>query len=181
MVRCEKLKGEWDDEIKRAGLESLVPEELEKHLTLNSTRLETFEFLCSEVMKFVEEKFGHTGSPKLVQLLRASQSRRRPTSQTTMQGTRVPGHHGPLLFSCRTHRARSCSPSWTCSRHDGGSQRGGKGAGYMRLGGGRTLASMETEEGDLPHRWRTVDPDAKKLSSSVDPSVPHHQSVRLRT
>ena len=28
VVRCEKLKGEWDDEIKRAGLESLVPEEL---------------------------------------------------------------------------------------------------------------------------------------------------------
>ena len=52
MVRYEKLKGKWDDEIKRAGPESLVPEELEKHLTLNSTRLETFEDL------YVEEKSG---------------------------------------------------------------------------------------------------------------------------
>ena len=32
--------------------------------------------------------------PKLVQLLRASQSRRRSTSQTTLQRTRVPDHHG---------------------------------------------------------------------------------------
>ena len=42
--------------------------------------------------------------PKLVQVLRASQSRRRSTSQTTIQGSRVPGHHGRLLFSCRTHQ-----------------------------------------------------------------------------
>ena len=32
MVRYEKMKGKIKDEIKRAGLESLVPEELEKHL-----------------------------------------------------------------------------------------------------------------------------------------------------
>ena len=32
----KKLKGKWDDEIKLAGLEALVPEELEKHLLLNS-------------------------------------------------------------------------------------------------------------------------------------------------
>ena len=32
VVRCEKLNGKLDDEIKRAGLESLLPEELEKHL-----------------------------------------------------------------------------------------------------------------------------------------------------
>ena len=31
-VRYEKLKGKLDDEIKLAGLESLVPEELEKRL-----------------------------------------------------------------------------------------------------------------------------------------------------
>ena len=40
MSRYEKkLKDKLDDEIKLAGLESLVPEELEKHLILNSTSL----------------------------------------------------------------------------------------------------------------------------------------------
>ena len=37
--RWEKLKDKLDDEIKLAGLESLVPEELEKHLIFNSNRL----------------------------------------------------------------------------------------------------------------------------------------------
>ena len=35
----KKMKDKLDDEIKRAGLESLVPEELETHLILNSNRL----------------------------------------------------------------------------------------------------------------------------------------------
>ena len=55
--RYEKLKGKMDDEIKRAGLESLVPEELEKHLIFNSTRLRTFEDARSEIVTYVEEKF----------------------------------------------------------------------------------------------------------------------------
>ena len=38
-----KMEDKLDDEIKLAGLESLVPEELEKHLILNSNRLRTFE------------------------------------------------------------------------------------------------------------------------------------------
>ena len=37
----KKLKDKLVDEIKLAGLESLVPEELEKHLILNSNRLRT--------------------------------------------------------------------------------------------------------------------------------------------
>ena len=42
--RCEKkLKEKLDDEIKLAGLEALVLEELQKHLTINSNRLRTFE------------------------------------------------------------------------------------------------------------------------------------------
>ena len=47
-----------DDEIKLAGLESLVPEELEKHLILNSNRLRTFEDAPLEVVTYVEAKFG---------------------------------------------------------------------------------------------------------------------------
>ena len=39
----KKMKDKSDDEIKLAGLESLVPEELEKHQILNSNRLRTFE------------------------------------------------------------------------------------------------------------------------------------------
>ena len=40
--RCENKMDNLDDEIKLAGLEALVPEELKKHLTLNSNRLRTF-------------------------------------------------------------------------------------------------------------------------------------------
>ena len=43
-----------DDEIKLAGLESMVPEEHEKHLILNSNRLRTFEDARLEVVKYVE-------------------------------------------------------------------------------------------------------------------------------
>ena len=46
-----------DDEIKRAGLESLVLEELEKPLIFNSNRLSTFEDVRSEIVTYVEEKF----------------------------------------------------------------------------------------------------------------------------
>ena len=45
----KKMKDKLHDEIKLAGLESLVPEELEKHLILNSNRLRTFEDARLEV------------------------------------------------------------------------------------------------------------------------------------
>ena len=96
-----------------------------------------------------------------MQLLRASQSRRRSTSQTTIQRTRVPNLHVRQLFHAgRTGKGNVHHPGYVghCSRHDGSNQCGGKGASYIRsLGGGRTLASLGTEEGDLPHRWRTSD------------------------
>ena len=52
------MKDKLDDEIKLTGLESLVPEELEKHLILNSNRLRTFEDARLEVVTYVEAKFG---------------------------------------------------------------------------------------------------------------------------
>ena len=54
----KKLKDKLDDEIKLAGLEALVPEELEKHLMLNSNRLRTFEDARLEIVTYVEAKFG---------------------------------------------------------------------------------------------------------------------------
>ena len=54
----KKLKNKMDDEIKVAGLEALVPDELEKHLILNSNRLRTFEDMCLEIVTHVEAKFG---------------------------------------------------------------------------------------------------------------------------
>ena len=45
-----------DDEIKRTGLESLVPEELGNHLISNSNRLKTFEDARAEIVTYVEEK-----------------------------------------------------------------------------------------------------------------------------
>ena len=57
--RCEKkLEGKMDDEIKLAGLEALVPEELEKHLILNSNRLRPFEDVRLDVVPYMEAKFG---------------------------------------------------------------------------------------------------------------------------
>ena len=59
MSRYEKkMKDELDDEIKLAGLQSLVLEELEKHLILNSNRLRTFEDAHLEIVTYVEAKFG---------------------------------------------------------------------------------------------------------------------------
>ena len=54
----KKLKDKMDDEIKLAGLEAFVPEELEKHLILNSNRLRTFEDARLEIVTVVEAKFG---------------------------------------------------------------------------------------------------------------------------
>ena len=67
MSRYEKkMKEKLDDEIKLAGLESLVPEELEEHLILNSNRLRTFEDARLEVVTYVEAKFGlRIRDPKL--------------------------------------------------------------------------------------------------------------------
>ena len=49
--RYEKnLRIKLDDEIKLAGLEALAPVELEKHLTLNSNRLRTFEDARLEIV-----------------------------------------------------------------------------------------------------------------------------------
>ena len=59
MSRYEKkLKDKLDDEIKLAGLEALVLDELEKHLILNSNRLRTFEDGRLEIVTYVEAKFG---------------------------------------------------------------------------------------------------------------------------
>ena len=52
------MKDKLDDEIKFAGLEPLVPEELEKHLILNSNRLRTFEDARLELVTYAEAKFG---------------------------------------------------------------------------------------------------------------------------
>ena len=54
----KKMKHKLDDEIKLAGLEALVPEELEKNLILNSNRVRTFDDARLEVVMHVEAKFG---------------------------------------------------------------------------------------------------------------------------
>ena len=54
----KKLKDTLDDEIKLAGLEALVPEELEKHLILNSSRLRTFDDARFKLVTFVDAMFG---------------------------------------------------------------------------------------------------------------------------
>ena len=57
-VSCNEKKMKLDDEIKLTGLESLVPEGLEKHLVINSNPLRTFEDARLEVETYVETKFG---------------------------------------------------------------------------------------------------------------------------
>ena len=59
MSRYEKnLEGAMADDIKLAGLEALVPEELEKHLMLYFDRWRTIEDARSEIVTYVEAKFG---------------------------------------------------------------------------------------------------------------------------
>ena len=54
MSQYEKmLENEMNDEIKLAGLEALVPEELEKHLILNTNRLRIYEDARREVVSYV--------------------------------------------------------------------------------------------------------------------------------
>ena len=54
----KKLKDKLDDEMKLAGLAPFVPEELEKHLILDSNRLRTLEDARLEVVTYVKAKFG---------------------------------------------------------------------------------------------------------------------------
>ena len=49
----KKMKDKIDCEIKLAGFEALVPEELEKHLILNSNRLRTFQNASLDVVTYV--------------------------------------------------------------------------------------------------------------------------------
>ena len=58
----EEDEGKLGDEVKLAGLESLVPQGLETHLILNSNRLRTFEDARLEVVTYVEAKFGFENS-----------------------------------------------------------------------------------------------------------------------
>ena len=48
-----KMKKEMDGELKLAGLESLVPEELERHLMLNATRIDTYALARVEIITYV--------------------------------------------------------------------------------------------------------------------------------
>ena len=67
--RCEKtLKDKLDDEMKLAGLEALMLEELEKHLILNWNRLRTFEGARLEIVTFFEAKFGYHLIPWVLML-----------------------------------------------------------------------------------------------------------------
>ena len=74
----KKLKDTLDDKIKLAGLEALVPEEQEKHLILNSSRLRTFDDARFKLVTFVDAMFG----------LRIRDSK--PNE------TRAPGHCDPM-------------------------------------------------------------------------------------
>ena len=57
--QCVKmLKNKMNDEIKLVGLGALVPEELEKHLFLNSNRFRTFEDARQEVVTNVDAELG---------------------------------------------------------------------------------------------------------------------------
>ena len=54
-------KGEREklgEDIKMSTLESLVPEDLEKHLLMNQSRLKTYELMREEIVGFVEARHG---------------------------------------------------------------------------------------------------------------------------
>ena len=47
-----------DDELKLAGLEALVPDDVEKHLMINANRLDTYDKARLEVVTYVEARTG---------------------------------------------------------------------------------------------------------------------------
>ena len=111
----KKMKDMLDDEIKLAGFESLVPEELEKHLTLNSNRLRTFD-ASLEVATYVEAKFGlriaHKGTGK-----QAWQRQREIPSQATQVhgNSRIPWMLMQLTLSLSSSKGTgSSSPRDGC-------------------------------------------------------------------
>ena len=99
--RCvKKIEEKLDDEIKLAGLESLVPEELEKHLILDSNRLRIFEDAHREVVTYVEANFGL--------IIR--------DSKPSDTGTR--GHPDPMDVDA-VHSLSSCKGKGSSSPRDG--------------------------------------------------------------
>ena len=100
------MKDKLDDEIKLAGLESLVPEELEKHLIFNSNRLRTLEDARLEVVTHVEAKFG----------LRIRDSK---PSDTGARGHSDPMDVDAVNSLCSTKGKGSSSPRGGCFKCGG--------------------------------------------------------------
>ena len=123
----KKLKGKMDDEIKLAGLGALVPEELEKHLILNSNRLRIFEDARLEIVTYVEAKFGlriRDSKPSDTCLCEHSDPMDvdAANSLSSVKGTWPPGPPDGCFFSAveQAHFQRDCNASTNAGKQTPG-------------------------------------------------------------
>ena len=158
------MKDTLDDEIKLAGFESLVPEELEKHLILNSKRLRTFEDARLGVVTFAEAKFG----------LRVHDSK---PSDTTSLGHSDPMDVDAVDFLSSGKGKGSSSPRDGCLKCGGAHfQRdcnARKGTGKQSYGKDKQSKSWSKSEPSHSGKGMSNDNKEKpKGTKSANPNVP---------
>ena len=165
MSRYEKkLEDKLDDVVKLAGLEALVPEELERHLIRNSNRLRTFEDARPEVVTYVEAKFG----------LRTRDSKPSDTS--------IRGHSDPTDVDA-VNTLSSGKGKGSSSPRDGCFKSGGahfqrdcnarKSTGKQSSGKGKQSKSWSKSEGKGKSKENKGKSKDNPRDSSKEPKVPN--------
>ena len=138
MSRNEKKLKNKMDEIKLAGFEALVPEELEKHLMLNSNRLRTFEDARLEIMTCVEAKFG----------LRIRDSK---TSDTGLR------EHSEPMYVGAVNSLSPVKVEWSSSPRDGFFKCGG--AHFQRdCNASKNTGKQSSGKGNQSKSWSKSEP-----------------------
>ena len=123
-----KVRQPLSDELKLAGLEALVPEDIERHLMLNSNRLTTYLEARLEVVTYVEARTGL----KIKDSRPGVSSSRDPNSMDVDSYTKGAPKGGIKCWTCGgNHRQSECpksgkGPSSSGHPKGGGSFTGGK-------------------------------------------------------
>ncbi|CAK0855964.1 unnamed protein product [Prorocentrum cordatum] len=141
----KKVNHAMDDELKLAGFEALVPEELEKHLIMNANRLQTYDQARLEVVTYVEAKTGLRIRDKKPSDNMSTDPDAMDTSALSLNSLKG-GKKGPKggCYNCGgNHFAKDCKKGKT------GQSRDSKGKGVWSMGA-LTLGSLEEWKPEVP-------------------------------
>ena len=142
-----KIKKEMDDELKLAGLEALVPAELEQHLLMNAARLDTYALARTEIVTYVESKTGlkiRDGAPA------ESSKSRDPNAMDCGSFTKGGGGKGGgedrTCFNCGKagHIAKDC---WSPAAGGKGKPKGKADKGKADKGKGKSKGKADKGKG----------------------------------